>query len=328
MQTMKELLHELAVLFGLRDVPALLQLCLRERLYPQDNGTTLSPTRGAYMLWLEEYQGGAVGRWRSSHWTVLQPFWTGPQCWVCWEDWHHSTELGAALSTECSSVADARRDGDRWALPPGYVGSGMEDIGWGGYPSDSTAGTGSSYESPCGNGEWREDWTDQSWMPNWADVQRATEPQVNPRWRACVHPEPTQGKWSLCICCLGQRSSVHWEYSMWLFVCQAICGDMRLLAVTVPVRGIWLTVQVNGGVLPPQTNSTTITWLCGFWKMVISDIGIEKLQIGNTGRCYQSFFGLRNKCPTNWPVPFWGFLIHPFSSILSTLTVKFWHHVS
>ena len=60
LQTMKELLHELAVLFGLRDVPALLQLCLRERLYPQDNGTTLSPTREAYMFWLEEYQGGAV----------------------------------------------------------------------------------------------------------------------------------------------------------------------------------------------------------------------------------------------------------------------------
>ena len=61
LQTMKELLHELAVLFGLRDIPALLRLCLRERLYPQDNGTTLSPPCEAYMLWLEEYQGGAVG---------------------------------------------------------------------------------------------------------------------------------------------------------------------------------------------------------------------------------------------------------------------------
>ena len=32
LQTMKELLHKLAVLFGLRNLPALLQLCLRERL--------------------------------------------------------------------------------------------------------------------------------------------------------------------------------------------------------------------------------------------------------------------------------------------------------
>ena len=58
--------------------------------------------------------------------------------------------LGTAFSTECSSVADPDgRDGDWWTLPPGYVGLGMEDIGWGGYPTDSTAGTGSSYASPC-----------------------------------------------------------------------------------------------------------------------------------------------------------------------------------
>ena len=107
-------------------------------------------------------------------------------------------------------------------------------------------------------GEWREDQTDRSWMPNWADVQRATETQVNPRWRACEPPEPTQGMWSLCICCLCQRSSVHWEYLVRLFVCQAIRCNKPLLAVTVPVRDVWLAVQVNGGVLPLRTNSTTL----------------------------------------------------------------------
>ena len=45
--------------------------------------------------------------------------------------------------------------------------------------------------------------------------------------------------WSLCICCLSQQSSVHWEYSVPLFVCQAIHGDVRLLAVTMPVRDVW-----------------------------------------------------------------------------------------
>ena len=112
-------------------------------------------------------------------------------------------------------------------------------------------------------GEWREDWTDWFWMPNWPVVQRATERQMNPRWRACEPPEPTQGKWSLCICCLSQQSSVHWEYSVPLFVCQAIHGDVHLLAVTVPVRDVWLMVQANGGVLLPQMNSTTI--LAVYW---------------------------------------------------------------
>ena len=38
-----------------------------------------------------------AGQWRSSHWTVLQPFWTGPQCWVCWEDWHHYNGTGYSI---------------------------------------------------------------------------------------------------------------------------------------------------------------------------------------------------------------------------------------
>ena len=66
LQTMKELLHELAVLFGLRDVSALLQLCLRERLYPQDNGTTLSLIREAYMFGWRNIREELSGQWRSS----------------------------------------------------------------------------------------------------------------------------------------------------------------------------------------------------------------------------------------------------------------------
>ena len=66
LQTMKKLLQELAVLFGIRDVPALLQLCLRERLYPQDNGTTLSPIREAYMFGWRSIREELSGQWRSS----------------------------------------------------------------------------------------------------------------------------------------------------------------------------------------------------------------------------------------------------------------------
>ena len=88
------------------------------------------------------------GLWRSSRWTVQQLFWTGPRCWVCWEDWHHYNGTGYSIF---HWAADARRDGDRWALPPGYVGSGMEDVSWGGYPTYSTAGNGSLYASPCGS---------------------------------------------------------------------------------------------------------------------------------------------------------------------------------
>ena len=107
------------------------------------------------------------------------------------------------------------------------------------------------------HGEWREDWTDWFWMSNWAVVQRATEPQMNPCWRACEPPEPTQGKWSLFICCLIQQSSMHWEYSVQLFVCQVIHGDVRLLAVTVPARDVWPAVQAteeffSHGWIPPQ----------------------------------------------------------------------------
>ena len=94
---MKELLHELAVLFGLWDVPALLQLCLRERLYPQDNGTTLSPIREAYMFGWRNIREELSGQWRSSRWTVLQPFWTGPQYWIWWEDWHHYNGTGYSI---------------------------------------------------------------------------------------------------------------------------------------------------------------------------------------------------------------------------------------
>ena len=88
------------------------------------------------------------GLWRSSRWTVQQLFWTGPRCWVCWENWHHYNGTGYSIF---HWAADARRDGDRWALPPGYVGSGIEDVSWGGYPTYSTAGNGSLYASPCGS---------------------------------------------------------------------------------------------------------------------------------------------------------------------------------
>ena len=55
-QTMKELLQEMAILLGFSNELELLDFCRWERLHPAAPGVTLSPTREAYLMWLEQYQ--------------------------------------------------------------------------------------------------------------------------------------------------------------------------------------------------------------------------------------------------------------------------------
>ena len=59
-QTMKELLQEMAILLGFSNELELLDFCRRERLPPAAPGVTLSPTREAYLMWLEQYQKRTV----------------------------------------------------------------------------------------------------------------------------------------------------------------------------------------------------------------------------------------------------------------------------
>ena len=57
---MKELLQEMAILLGFSNELELLDFCRRERLHPAAPGMTLSPTREAYLMWLEQYQKRTV----------------------------------------------------------------------------------------------------------------------------------------------------------------------------------------------------------------------------------------------------------------------------
>ena len=57
---MKELLQEMAILLGFSNELELLDFCRRERLHPAAPGVTLSPTREAYLMWLEQYQKRTV----------------------------------------------------------------------------------------------------------------------------------------------------------------------------------------------------------------------------------------------------------------------------
>ena len=108
LQTMKELFHDLAVLSGLRDLPALLQLCLRERLYPQNNGTTLSPIREAYMFGWRNIMEELLGSGDQA--TELLCSHSELDHNVGFAEKIDTTTmgLGTAFATECSSVADAR----------------------------------------------------------------------------------------------------------------------------------------------------------------------------------------------------------------------------